>query len=470
MQKNSYIIEQLESHPHTDLLAVFADYAEMPWSLLIDSAGSGNASNQYDILLHSPNYTVVCKNQKTIVTNLESNVKKLSFDEPIEEARKLHSNFKATVVEIKGTYPKDIPFIAGIAGIFGYDLGRNFEHLPSPFYCKNDSGETSEYLCPDMAVGLYTRSLILDKVNKVIYECRPESSARTELRLESSNRKNTGDAHFHLTSAWQSNCDKAEYIKSLEKIHLYLTAGDCYQVNYAQRFSATYSGDEWQAYLKLREANKAPFSAFMRLPQSCILSISPERFLSVRNKKVQTKPIKGTRPRGDNPATDANNAEELLKSSKDRAENLMIVDLLRNDISKHCLPHSVTVPEAFALESYAAVHHMVTTIEGTLDKTSDPFTLLRDAFPGGSITGAPKIRAMQIIDELEPNARNIYCGSVGYIGLKDDMDTSICIRTLLCENDKVHCWAGGGIVLDSKAEDEYQETLDKVNKILPVLS
>ena len=163
-------------------------------------------------------------------------------------------------------------------------------------------------------------------------------------------------------------------------------------------------------------------------------------------------------------------AAELGSSEKDRAENLMIVDLLRNDISKHCKPMSVKVPKPFELESCAAVHHLVSTVTGELDEHSDPFTLLRDAFPGGSITGAPKIRAMQVIDELESAQRNIYCGSIGYVGLHMDMDTSICIRTLLTENGNIHCWAGGGIVLDSDAEAEYQETLDKVNKILPVLA
>ena len=465
MQKTRYIIQAIDANQYSDLLVTFAEFSKRPWSLLIDSAGSGKLSNQYDIMLHSPVFTVTCKNKKTVVTNTQTNIKKLSFDDPVEEARKLHAALKNSVISIDGAYPDNIPFIAGVAGILGYDLGRSFEDLPTPYTLCNKDGK-DEYECPDMAVGIYQRSLILDKVNGVIYDCRPEDQAPAAL-----NEKAEPEIpSFELTTPWRSNFSKPDYIKGLNKIHHYLTAGDCYQVNFAQRFSAQYQGSEWHAYLKLREANKAPFSAFMCLPESSILSISPERFLSVRNKNVQTKPIKGTRPRSSDPIIDEKNAQALLNSTKDRAENLMIVDLLRNDISKHCSPHSVTVPKSFELESYAAVHHMVTTIEGKLDEESDPFTLLRDAFPGGSITGAPKIRAMQIIDELEPNARNVYCGSVGYIGLQDDMDTSICIRTLLCEKGKVYCWAGGGIVLDSDPECEYQETLDKVNKILPVLS
>ena len=184
---------------------------------------------------------------------------------------------------------------------------------------------------------------------------------------------------------------------------------------------------------------------------------------------METKPIKGTRPRFSDEAKDAQSAQSLLTASKDRAENLMIVDLLRNDLSKHCKPHSVKVPELFALESYEAVHHLVSTVVGELNDDATPLDLLASSFPGGSITGAPKIRAMEIIDELEVHRRNIYCGSIFYMGFREDMDSSICIRTVLAENNRLHCWAGGGIVLDSVPSEEYQETLDKVSKILPVL-
>ena len=191
--------------------------------------------------------------------------------------------------------------------------------------------------------------------------------------------------------------------------------------------------------------------------------------MQVKGKQVETKPIKGTRKRDKDPERDSALSEELLGSEKDKAENLMIVDLLRNDLSKHCEPHSVTVPQLFALESYPAVHHMVSTVLGTLKQRVSPLLLLKGAFPGGSITGAPKLRAMQIIAELEPDKRSIYCGSIGYIGVKNDMDTNICIRTVLAENNHLYCWAGGGIVLDSDIESEYQESLDKVARILPIL-
>jgi para-aminobenzoate synthetase component 1 len=270
-------------------------------------------------------------------------------------------------------------------------------------------------------------------------------------------------------SHWLANQTESEYRQKLQKVDDYLHSGDCYQINFSQRFEATYQGSEWQAYQLLRDVNKAPFSSFIRLENSCILSVSPERFLQVKGGMVETKPIKGTRKRAQNSEDDRKLSEELLSSEKDRAENLMIVDLLRNDLSKHCEPHSVVVPALFKLESYPAVHHMVSTILGRLKATSSPIKLLKGAFPGGSITGAPKHRAMQIIQELEPDKRSIYCGSIGYIGIRDDMDTSICIRTVLAENNHLYCWAGGGIVLDSDIASEYQESLDKVAKILPIL-
>lgn len=287
---------------------------------------------------------------------------------------------------------------------------------------------------------------------------------------------------FHLTSSWQSNMDKASYIEKFNKVQSYLLSGDCYQINLAQRFSAQYQGDEFEAYLALKSANKAPFSAFIRLNNAAILSVSPERFLQLSQGKVQSKPIKGTMPRSDNKVQDAKNAEILRHSSKDNAENLMIVDLLRNDISKSCQAGSVKVPKLFDIESFPAVHHLVSTVEGTLASDKHATDLLRGAFPGGSITGAPKIRAMEIIEELEPHRRSVYCGSIGYLSNCGTMDTSITIRTLICQPSKlpsntsihdekmIHCWAGGGLVADSTAESEYQETFDKVNCILPVLS
>ncbi|WP_100641549.1 aminodeoxychorismate synthase component I [Alteromonas facilis] len=456
MEKISYTITPATLPNSLSAKDIFEELSKTPWALFFDSAGDSAQDNQFDILLHSPAKTIVTYPQHSVVTDRLSGEETILNDDPIEIAQRTHRELLNNVEFKQKELANRLPFLIGIAGMFGYDLGRHFEHLPSPF--------DTDTNCPDMALGLYDRSLIFDKHNQQLFECRPESSKPFKI-------KDTAQSFlpFTLTDSWQANTSEQTYLEKLARIRQYLIDGDCYQVNFAQRFSAPYSGDEYLAYRALSEANRAPYSAFMRLESCSILSISPERFLSVKNGHVETKPIKGTRPRSADPTLDKKLAAELLESEKDRAENLMIVDLLRNDISKHCRPNSVNVPSPFALESYAAVHHMVSTVTGELDDDSDPFTLLRDAFPGGSITGAPKIRAMQIIDELEIAPRHIYCGSMGYIGAKNDMDTSICIRTILAENKQLHCWAGGGIVIDSDARDEYQECLDKVNKILPVL-
>ncbi len=259
------------------------------------------------------------------------------------------------------------------------------------------------------------------------------------------------------------------YRNKFNNIQEYLLSGDCYQINLAQRFTANYEGDEWQAYLALEAENGAPFSGFIRLHQGAILSVSPERFLQLRNGQIETKPIKGTRPRSNDEAQDKENALALQQANKDRAENLMIVDLLRNDIGRVAAPGTVRVPHLFAIESFPAVHHLVSTVTGELGAEHSATDLLKACFPGGSITGAPKVRAMEIIEELEPHRRSIYCGSIGYISRCGAMDTSITIRTLVANEQKIHAWAGGGIVADSDADSEYQETLDKLSKILPVL-
>ena len=260
-----------------------------------------------------------------------------------------------------------------------------------------------------------------------------------------------------------------DYATKFSAVQQYLQAGDCYQINLAQRWQADYQGSEWQAFLKLDQQNQAPFSAFIRLDDIAVLSVSPERFLQVNDKQIETKPIKGTRPRSLDSKQDQANAVELVNAEKDQAENLMIVDLLRNDIGRVAKPGSVKVPKLFAIESFPAVHHLVSTITATLDDRFNAIDLLRASFPGGSITGAPKIRAMEIIEELEPHRRHIYCGSIGYISAHGVMDTSITIRTLAAYEGKLHAWAGGGIVADSQCEAEYQETFDKLAKILPIL-
>ena len=256
----------------------------------------------------------------------------------------------------------------------------------------------------------------------------------------------------------------------LMKILEYIKAGDCYQVNLAQRFSLAYEGCEYNLYQQLNETFSSPYSVYFNSHNGKILSFSPERFLSIKNNIIETKPIKGTRPRSDNPIIDKNNIDDLKSSEKDMAENLMIVDLLRNDLSINCKKGTVKVDKLFEIETFANVHHLVSTITGEIDESSNIYNLIRDAFPGGSITGAPKLRAMEIIEELEPDERSIYCGSIGYISFDEKTDLNISIRSMLSINNNLYFWGGGGIVYDSDIRSEYNETISKVKPLLDAFS
>ncbi len=360
----------------------------------------------------------------------------------------------------------DLPFCGGALGHFGYDLGRTVEALPA--LAENDMQ------FPDMQIGIYLWAVIVDhqqqRCELVMQPSLDESTqALIERQLTTPVRTKDTENPFELSYPFRANVTADQYQQRLSAIDEYIHAGDCYQVNFAQRFSSEFKGDPLQAYMKLREKAPVPFAAYIESPAGAVLSLSPERFLQLDNGEVSTKPIKGTRPTHANPIENQAEIDDLLSSTKDRAENLMIVDLLRNDLSKVCEFGSIKVPALFALESYANVHHLVSTVTGQLDNDKSAVELLRSCFPGGSITGAPKLRAMEIIEELEPHRRSVYCGSIGYISFCGRMDTSITIRTLLLENNRIHCWAGGGIVADSKIDEEYQETFNKVNNLLHCL-
>ena len=250
----------------------------------------------------------------------------------------------------------------------------------------------------------------------------------------------------------------------------YIRAGDIFQANLSQRLEAPLRESPWSLYRRLRRINPAPFAAFFEFDDAAVVSASPERFLRAGvGGDVEARPIKGTRPRGVGPEHDAALGRALTESEKDRAENLMIVDLLRNDLSRVCRPGSVRVPELFALEHYSTVHHLVSTVVGQLADGSDAVDLLCASFPGGSITGAPKVRAMEIIAELEPSRRGVYCGSIGYLSVTGALDTSIVIRTYVALGDRVYFSVGGGIVSDSDPEDEYRETMHKAKALIEAL-
>lgn len=457
-----HIIPLSEQHP---LLARFTSIAHLPYSLLFDSAGNDTAVNRFSIMAWQPSW-VYTLNQKRLIKTFPASHETLFIQgDPtteLDKALQAHIDGIEIAPGSEGL-AAHLPFQNGIAGLMNYDAGREYLHIPT---------EKQAYQTPDLCIGLYPHSIILDhQCAEQYYCCLTDSpdSASVDLSSIPLADEDNPEPKFAIIADWQANMTAAEYAERFEKIQYHLVAGDCYQANFAQRFETSFEGDPFAIYQCLREANHAPFSAFMRLPRSAIISVSPERFLSVKDKHVETKPIKGTRPRSADAKIDSENAADLLSAEKDRAENLMIVDLLRNDLSKHCEPSSVAVPALFELESYAAVHHLVSTVTGKLAQHHTPLQLLQGAFPGGSITGAPKFRAMEIIEDLEPSLRSIYCGSMLYVGWQQDMDSSICIRTLLAEQNKLYCWAGGGIVIDSNCDAEYQESLDKVARILPVL-
>jgi para-aminobenzoate synthetase component 1 len=279
-----------------------------------------------------------------------------------------------------------------------------------------------------------------------------------------------GPADWTMIRPFAPRQSARDYRDSVSAIRDYISAGDCYQVNLSQEFSGEFRGNPWHAFQALAAENPTPYSAFIRAGGQSILSVSPERFLEIRGKTILTSPIKGTRPRGDTSAQDVAYSNELQASEKDRAENLMIVDLLRNDLGVSAEAGSVSVDALFSLESYRNVHHLVSHIRATLREDVSPMQALIDAFPGGSITGAPKIRAMEIIRELEPHWRGPYCGSVFYRGLNGILDSNIAIRTLLCDDaGTIRCWGGGGVVADSDPQAEYEETLTKVRPLMAFL-
>ncbi|WP_235677415.1 aminodeoxychorismate synthase component I [Aeromonas veronii] len=425
--------------------------------MLLESAGPLGADNGFDIITADPLATLETRGEVTTL-RVGANISK-HHEDPLA----LLAHTQQQLLGELDLCATHLPFIGGALGLFGYDLGRRFERLPVQ--------AAADIAVPDMAVGIYDWALLRNVATgdwQLVHWGGEAGLANRLAWLEQQQAKPAPT--FALQGSWQSNMSRAEYGEKFARIQEYLAAGDCYQINLTQRFSAPYQGDEWQAYCFLATANKAPFSAFIRLPESALLSLSPERFLLLDGRHIETKPIKGTRPRHPDPSIDRQVARELAQADKDRSENLMIVDLLRNDIGRVSRPGSVSVPHLFAVESFPAVHHLVSTIHGELDARWQGVDLLRACFPGGSITGAPKIRAMEIIEELEPQRRNAYCGSIGYLSQHGRMDTSICIRTLIAEAGRLHCWAGGGIIADSDADSEYQETYDKVARILPPLS
>ena len=371
--------------------------------------------------------------------------------------------------------PSPIPFVGGAVGYFSYDLCHFIERLPST--------TVDDLNLPECYLAFYDAVVGFDHLEGRTYVAStgfPEMdedrrAARARARLDELSDMLTHPASAEVRPSEKavmqlhSNFTHEEYVEAVAAAREYICAGDIFQVNLSQRFEADLPIPPYDLYRRLRHINPAPFAAYFDFGDVAIASSSPERFLLVQGDHVDTRPIKGTRPRGKTAEEDEALAQELLDSIKDRAENVMIVDLERNDLGRVCRYGTVRVTELWTLEKYPTVFHLTSNVEGRLREGKNRTDLLKATFPGGSITGAPKVRSMEIIDELEPTRRSVYTGSIGYLSFNGDMDINIVIRTFIIKDGRAYFQVGGGIVYDSDPEGEYVETLDKARALIEAL-
>lgn len=454
---NKVTIKEIKTELNSfDIYSIFKDF---PYSFFLDSGMDYSKLGQYSFIGFDPFLVFKSKNDdiKIIENNKIINLK----GNPFDKLKELFSKYQLD-------YKTDFPFVGGAVGYFSYDLCHHIEKLPKT--------AVDDVQIPDCFLGFYDGIIIIDhrknKVyvvslgikenpNKIVDEIiqKIKKGKKANINLKPSEKKN-----------FKSNFSKDGYMKAIDKIKDYIKNGDIYQANLTQRFECELNESPYELYGKLRNINPAPFASFIDFGEGYIVSSSPERFIKVKDRIIETRPIKGTRPRGKTAEEDIKNKEELLNSEKDKAELLMIVDLERNDLGRISKTGTVKVTELFHLEEYATVYHLVSTVIGEMKDGTDIIDVLKATFPGGSITGAPKIRAMEIIDELEPTQRNIYTGSIGYVGFNGDADLNIVIRTIVCKDNKAYFQVGGGIVWDSDPQLEYEETLHKAKALMKALN
>lgn len=434
---------------HEDPLGYFSVLRHRPGAVLLDSGRPSAPGGRYDILSSDP------------LALIEVDANGAIHGDPTLAGASVFDAQKRLLERLPAAVPEShLPFLGGLIGFWGYDLGRHLAPIPARAHRLLD--------LPASRLGLYDWALIQDHQRRRSWlVATPDRRRKVHDWLAGHDPR---QPDFRLTTPFVAEMSRDDYLSRFAAVQAYIHAGDCYQINLAQRFSASFEGDLWLAYQRLRKATPTPFAGYLAWQDKAILSLSPERFLRCQAGHVEARPIKGTRPRGNTPESDQRLAIELETSLKDRAENVMIVDLLRNDLGRVCRPGSVKVPQLCSLESYANVHHLVSVVTGRLDIGRRPLDLLAAAFPGGSITGAPKVRAMQIIDELEPSQRSAYCGSLGYVDVRGRMDTSIAIRTAIADRGRLHLWGGGGLVADSRGDAEYTESLDKIRHLMRALA
>lgn len=447
----------------------FELFRDRPFSFFLDSGMDPQKLGRYSFLGSDP-FLVLKSRGKEIALSSFCDGQETVWGNPFDILREL--------LERYNLYPVPLPLAGGVVGYFSYDLCHFVEHLPST--TRDDLG------LPECYLAFYDAVVAVDHVENKVYvvstglpETEPGKRTRKAeervrelqeiLCMPLPRAIDPSPVVIPQSISWSSNFEHHQYLQAVETAREYIIAGDIFQVNLSQRFEATLPFSPYELYQRLRRINPAPFAAYLNFPEVSVVCASPERFLRLQGDLVETRPIKGTRPRGKIPAQDRALAEELLHSTKDRAEHVMIVDLERNDLGRVCRFGTVNVRELMTLETYATVFHLTSTVEGRLCPDKDRVDLLQACFPGGSITGAPKVRSMEIVDELEPTRRSIYTGSLGYLDFGGNMDLNIVIRTILAKGGKAYFQVGGGIVYDSDPESEYQETLDKADALFRAL-
>jgi para-aminobenzoate synthetase component 1 len=450
-------------------LSLAGRFKDVPYSFFLDSALGSNKLGRFSFLGIEP--FLIFKSKKDHLTLDWITRREAKRGNPFLALKGLFRQYR---VDLRDGSP--VPFIGGGVGYFSYDLKDFNERLPDRAVDDID--------IPDSIVCFYDTILAFDHYTEECYIIStgfPEKGKkrlyRQKARLESLRNKVLNHIPTDryqpprlVTPRIESNFTRDTYVNAVLKAKEYIKRGDIYQVNLSQRFKVTLEADPFDLYGILRTINPAPFACFLNFGEVKVASASPERFLKVEGRRIETRPIKGTRPRGENPGEDERLKRELMSSVKDKAENLMIIDLERNDLGRICEYGSVRVTEFMACEEYATVFHLVSAVEGKLRKEADAADCLINCFPGGSVTGAPKIRSMEIIEELEPVKRSIYTGSIGYISFNGSMDTSVVIRTFIIKGRDAYFQVGGGIVYDSDPEREYEETLDKAKALIQAVS
>jgi len=454
----------------TDPDKIFSQLNNAPFPFWLDSGMDHHKLGRFSFMGADPFYQIITRKKQTTVVDCLSNTRETSN-------RQLFPLLAELMARRQRPKTAGLPFEAGAVGYFGYELGHHIEKFPQT--------TINDLQMPDAFLSFYDALLAIDHLKQKLFiistglpldhkNAREKRAAERlkwlgEVIKKAESTPDSAMVPLQFGDQKNSNFSYGHYIESVRQILEYIAAGDIYQVNLSQRFAVEFAGKPLDFYRKLRTLSPAPFGAYLVTDNHTIMSNSPERYLLIKGDYIETRPIKGTRPRGESPEIDEQLRQELIDSSKDQAEHIMIVDLERNDLGRIAQYGTVHVPEMEIVESYANVHHLVSTVAAKIDQKHSTVDCIVNSFPGGSITGAPKLRSMEIIDELEPSCRGVYTGSIGYLDFSGDIDLNIVIRTAVHHHNTLYFQVGGGIVADSDPHLEYEETITKAKSFLKTL-